>query len=160
MAYLERTDIEAYVPAPQLLRALCDDGSGNETAGLFDNLATQASRQVDALISTRYDTPVTFDPLPQLVVQAAAAFFLCSLFQRNGIPDMQNPWSAQANDFRQQLKKVGRGEIPLQSNAPAATLKAGHFGFRNADGTAGGDLQYREVLGGGGYGSQYGNGYH
>ena len=119
MSYTTRQAVEALIPPPLLLRALDDNGDGVEDAGLFDSLALGADAQVNGMISTRYALPLDI-PIPDIVTQSALYFLLESIYQRNGVGSGVNPWSQQAMQFREQLKRIGRGEIALTAEVGPA----------------------------------------
>ena len=130
MSYTTRAAVEALIPRPLLLRALDDNGDGAEDTGLFDNLSDSADDQVNGMISTRYALPLDPTiPIPDIITQSALYFLLESIYQRNGIAAGGNPWSQQAMQFREQLKRIGRGEIPLTVEVGPAnkTGKMSHF---------------------------------
>ena len=112
MSYTTRENVEALIPPPLLLRALDDNGDGNEDTGLYDTLEAAAEAQVNGMISTRYTVPLAA-PIPDIVAQATLYFLLESIYQRNGVGAGVNPWTQQAIQFREQLKRIGRGEIKL-----------------------------------------------
>lgn len=125
MAYTTRSEVEALIPPPLLLRALDDNGDGTEDSGLFTTLQASADAQVNGMISTRYTLPLTA-PYPDIVTQSALYFLLESIYQRNGVGAGVNPWSQQALQFREQLKRIGRGEIQMTPDVTPG-LKAGRL---------------------------------
>ena len=125
MSYTTRGQVEALIPPPLLLRALDDNGDGIEDTGLFTNLQDGADAQVNGMISTRYSLPLTGTP-PDIVTQSALYFLLESIYQRNGVGAGVNPWSQQAMQFREQLKRIGRGEIMLTADTSPSN-KAGRM---------------------------------
>lgn len=127
MAYITRAMVEAVIPASVLSKLLDDNGDGQEDSGLFDTLVSNSSAQVDGFLSTRYLVPIS-DPAPEIVQQSTLMLLCESLYQRNGVGVQVNPWTTQATQYRSQLQKIGRGEIPLSpNNSPATVLKGAAF---------------------------------
>lgn len=114
MAYVTRAQVEAKIPAQLLLEALEDDGDGLEDAGLFDELVDLASQEADGLVSTIYPVPFA-DPAPAAIRTAAFVFTCEAVYQRRGIDADSNPWTKQANWWRNRLGKVGEGEMPIDA---------------------------------------------
>ena len=115
MPYHTRASIEADVPPSFLLDALDDNGDAVEDAGLYVQLATNASEAVDAFLAGRITTPITGTP-PALAVVASRLFCLESLYSRRGFSKDSkppNPWHGQAEDMRTRLGRIASGEEPL-----------------------------------------------
>jgi len=116
MPYHTRDSIaKADIPPSFLLDALDDDRDGVEDAGLYDQLAENASAEVDGYLEGRYGVPFTA-PLPALVVTASRIFCLEGLYARRGFTrksDPPNPWTGRADDIRKRLDRIAAGEEPL-----------------------------------------------
>lgn len=115
MSYVSQLDIQNYVDAVNL-QAFVDDwaqgveGQSAQSAQL-DSICSIASNNVDAYVSSIYATP--FVNPPATVKAAAAIFAVEILYQRRLTPQEKNPFSAQANIWRERLQKIGAGELPL-----------------------------------------------
>lgn len=109
-AYVELTDLKGEIPDEFLTQALDDDGDGVADSGVWDQIAAQASTDVDAFIGGRYTVPLSA-PIPATVSRAARIFALEKLYLRRGV--QPNPWKAQADELRALLGKIGTGEVPL-----------------------------------------------
>jgi len=114
MAYITQPAIEAKVPAPVLIDALDDDGDGQADDGLLDQIIQNASDAVDGYLAGLYTVPFS-DPIPAAVTTATLIFTLEDIYSRRNIPDAQNPFSKQANDWRARLTKIGNRELPLDA---------------------------------------------
>ncbi|MFZ4596853.1 MAG: phage protein Gp36 family protein [Verrucomicrobiaceae bacterium] len=123
MPYFSHADLAALIPADFLLQALDDDNDGVEDA--FEAVRTSAQETVDAYLGARYTVPLTTEPLPKLVVQAAIAFAAELCYQRRGTPKENNPWYDRAESMRKLLTAVAKGEIQLQVSAPAPAQPPG-----------------------------------
>lgn len=115
MAYHTRQSIAADVPAEFLLEALDDDRDGVEDAGLYDQIAANASEAVDAYIGARYPTPWS-GTVPALLSRASRVFCLETLYTRRGYSedtDPPNPWHGLAEGLRARLGRIADGTEPL-----------------------------------------------
>jgi phage gp36-like protein len=128
MPYHTKASVTADVPAAFLLEALDDNRDGTEDAGLYDQLAANASESVDAYLGGRFAVPFTTD-IPPLAITASRIFCLESLYGRRGYSkdtDPPNPWYAQAEAIRDRLKRIASGSEPLRpepgSVAPVVTV--------------------------------------
>jgi phage gp36-like protein len=105
----------ADIPPSFLLDALDDDRDGEEDAGLYDQLAENASAEVDGYLGGRYTVPFT-GTVPPLVIVASRIFCLEGLYARRGYTrksDPPNPWAGRADDIRARLSRIAAGEEPL-----------------------------------------------
>lgn len=98
---------------------MCDDwglGAVDTTFSsvILANLCAQASANVDAMLSSIYQTP--FSNPPALVKSAAITFAAEMLYLRRLTPTESNPFKSQADMYRDMLKKIGNGDIPLDAN--------------------------------------------
>lgn len=127
MAYVVKIDVTAKIPPQYLTEALDDDGDGAEDAGLFDQIVTTASNDVDGYLAGLFTTPFS-DPAPAQV-RAAALIFVCeAIYARRVNAGESNPFKAQGNFWRERLQQIGDRKLPLDSGAegkPVAAAKAG-----------------------------------
>jgi phage gp36-like protein len=118
-AYITYARILTVIPE-DYVRQACDDANTGDAAAIdarFAELAEEASRSVDELLSARYTVPFA-DPLPAAVSGAAKVFLGEMLYQRRGAVGDSNPFFKQAEAMRTRLAKIGRGDEPLQTGAP------------------------------------------
>ncbi len=121
MSYIDRTDVEAEVPAVILRDALDDDRDGIEDEGLLDRLMELASGQVDALVATRYTVP--FAQPPPFAREAARVFCAELSYTRRGVNP--NPCSERATAWRKALAEIAAAETSASvgtARAPVAAL--------------------------------------
>lgn len=124
MAYHTRAAIEADIPPSFLLDALDDDRDTVEDAGLYDQIAENASEAVDAYLSARVETPITGTP-PALAARASRIFCLEALYARRGFTaktDPPNPWAGLADAMRARLTRIADGTEPLTVDASGPTV--------------------------------------
>lgn len=126
MAYVALADIKGRIPEAFLTQALDDDGDGVIDA--WDLVAADADSAVNALLSVRYETPLTA-PVPAVATEGArvAACYLC--YQRRGTPDETNPWAGRYELYFGKdglLTKIALGKAALSPEVkgakPAAVL--------------------------------------
>lgn len=127
MAYIVKTDINAYINNNDLLPFLDDNRDGAEDPGLWDQIVSSCSCDVDGRLASIYATP--FNPVPAKV-KAATIIFVCeALYARRLTPTETNPFSKRADLMRSDLSKVGSGDMPLDESftrgfAPGAAITA------------------------------------
>lgn len=122
--YHTRASINADVPVEFMLEALDDDRDGEEDAGLYDQLALNASEAVDAYIGSRHPTPWAGDP-PALLSRASRVFCLESLYTRRGYSketEPKNPWASLADALRARLGRIADGTEPLVVDQSGPTI--------------------------------------
>ena len=115
---------KADIPPSFLLDALDDDRDGVEDTGLYDQLAENASAEVDGYLEGRYGVPFT-GTLPALVVTASRIFCLEGLYARRGYTrksDPPNPWTGRADDIRARLERIAAGKEPLVVDASGPSV--------------------------------------
>jgi phage gp36-like protein len=117
VAYLTRQQLETRIAASDIADALADDTPGVETAGLWDAIAADASRQVDSRLASRYPVPFA-SPIPSLVIEAALTFAAEIIYQRRRMVGDDNPWTKPADHLRTTLERIGRGEMALEFARP------------------------------------------
>ncbi len=96
-----------------LNEALDDDGSGTPPTGLLDNIIAAVSMDIDGRLAPIYDVPFDTPPPP---VAAAALVFACeTLYRRRLTPGEKNPFTSEADQWRNTLLKIGNGELSLDT---------------------------------------------
>ncbi len=113
MSYISQADLSAEIPADFVLQALDDDGDGVADSGVWDQIAAAADRAVNAYVGRRYGVPVTLDPLPDVITQAALIFACELLYQRRGLHGEKNPFTKRANGWRDALDRIAAGKESL-----------------------------------------------
>jgi phage gp36-like protein len=128
--YTTQTSIEAEIPAPILTDALDDDRDGAADVGLLTQIITNAAREIDGLLAGLYAVPFA-DPAPATVQQAAFIFTCEAIYNRREVTGDKNPYTKRANDIRELLQKIAKGDLLLDSTT-AVTLAADYgTGTRN-----------------------------
>lgn len=97
-----------------------------EDAGLYEQIAANASEAVDAYLGGRFAVPFT-DPVPALAVTASRVFCLEALYSRRGyseVTDPPNPWAAQAKEIRARLARIAAGEDALRPDPAGGGVAA------------------------------------
>ncbi len=114
-AYVTQQQIETAIPAPHLLDALDDDKDGVADSGLLDRIIAQACQAVDGYLQALYEVPIQSPP--PLVRDIAFIFAVELIYARREIggDDKRNPWTAQANAYRKQLREIASGEVRLDA---------------------------------------------
>lgn len=101
------------MPANELALALDDDRDGQADKGKLDEIIHNACTAVDAYLGRRYTVP--FNDPPAVVGTAALIFALEEIWGRR-VPKDSNPMTSQANYWRQQLERIGNGEMRLTAD--------------------------------------------
>ena len=112
MPYVTQTQIQTAIPPQHLTDALDDDRDGVADADQLDAVIAQSSQAVDGLLSGLFTVPFD-DPAPAPVAQAAFIFACELIYARRGVE--KNPFTAQANQWRDRLEKIGAGKMPLDA---------------------------------------------
>ena len=107
--YTVRADVEAEFDASHLSKYLSEDGTGTETAGLFNKLSDAVDHEILGSIAT----------LPPEIVLALASYLryvakvlFCSMaYRRRGVADDANPWAKLAEGVRERLKEIQAGDL-------------------------------------------------
>lgn len=103
MAYIVLADLIADMPQSTIAEAL-QDGDNPIT---FEQLATTASEQVDAILVQRVDVPISpSNPGFIIAKQAARIFALETLYGRRGFHDEQNPFTGKAKIQTKKLESI------------------------------------------------------
>ena len=105
----------------KLTEALDDTGTGQVDANLMARLLQRASDAVDSFLSGRYIVPL--NPVPKLAVEASTIFCCEIIFnrRRQGL-EQKNPYTARADDFREELKAIADRKKSLDAtDRPAFT---------------------------------------
>jgi hypothetical protein len=100
------------------VESLDDDKDGLLDESVWQTIAENAARQVDARLGKRY--PVPFSPLnlEPIVSDASLTFVLETLYTRRGFGTaVNNPFLTAANQFRSDLLAIGNGQTPLTPEA-------------------------------------------
>lgn len=119
MSYVTQQQLETEIPAPHLADAVDDDAAGGADADKLDAILQKASDAVDAFLSSIYPTPFA-DPAPAACREAAFCFAGEMVYARRGVSSDSNPFSKRANDWRETLKQMGAGKLPLDANITKA----------------------------------------
>lgn len=120
MAYSTEADIISQVGAMNIIPFLDDDGDGQPDSGLLTNIISQADASINGRIASIYTVPVS--PTIPLLRYASIIFSCEILYRRRMVPGEKNPYTSEADALREQLTKIGNGELPLDQSIPRAFL--------------------------------------
>lgn len=121
--YVQREDVDAVIPAHILVKALDDDGDGEEDNGLWEKLAAKVQKQVDGYLAARFSLPLP--SIPDLISSAALTLVCETIYDRAGFSDQENPWSGRAKGVLALLQSIMKGDLGIGD------------GFESAHGTSG-----------------------
>ena len=121
MSYFTRPDIEAEIPATDLVALLDDNRDGSEDTGLYTSLASRAEARVNAILARRYTVP--FATVPVAVAEAAIMSLCAGLYRRRGEKDETNAFAGREKEALDFLRECAAGEADLD-----ATLSSGAVG--------------------------------
>ena len=115
LPYVTRNEVLSKISNSDFVPFLDDNGDGIEDPGLLDNIIAVASNAADAFVASIYKTPFT-EYVPAKIHDAALVFTVEMLYQRRLAPTEQNIFKPQADMWREILKSIGTGQIPLDAN--------------------------------------------
>lgn len=124
MSYTTQARIETAIPAQHLVDALDDDGDGMADAGVLTEVLASAAGAVDAFLAGLFAVP--FVVVPAVASEAAFVFACERIYDRRQVLE-KNPWRDQAEGWRERLREIGSGKLPLdaaleRSFAPGAVI--------------------------------------
>ncbi len=119
MAYCTFTDLANRLGGMQNLIPFTDDtGTGQLDSNVLDGIISQADSEIDGYIGAVYSTPVS-PVVPKL--RTCSIVFSCEmLFQRRLAPGEKNLYTDEATRLRDDLRRIGEGELNLDVNAQRA----------------------------------------
>lgn len=133
MQYVNKTDMLAVIPADHLTSALDDHNYGDDTANVWDIIASAASRRIDGILGGRYSVPFSA-PVPALIHDAAVVFAAHMLYLRRQAGEA-NPWIKEADLMVTRLQRIADGladlttatgdDDPVAITEPSLTYSAG-----------------------------------
>lgn len=116
MAYITITDLQNVIDANNLALMTADfgqvGGNINTPSTTLSNILQLASDKADALVSSIYTVPFT-TTIPVKIRTAAIVFAAEMLYARRLTPMERNPFTDEANHWRNELIKINNGDIPL-----------------------------------------------
>jgi len=115
MAYCTRNDILTKISNSDLDRFTDDNGDGIADPGVLDLIIGIASNASDAYVASIYATPFT-TYIPSKIKDATIIFACEMLYQRRLAPEEKNIFKPQADLWREILKTIGTGQVPLDAN--------------------------------------------
>jgi phage gp36-like protein len=115
MPYITRDDILTKISNSELDQFTDDDGDGVADPGVLDMVIGIASNAADAYVASIYATPFT-TYVPSKIKDATLIFACEMLFQRRLAPKEQNTFKPQADLWREVLRTIGTGAVPLDAN--------------------------------------------
>lgn len=118
MAYCNSTDIISQVGDNNYIPFLDDDSSGQADTSLMDNIISVADAAINGRIASIYTVPVS--PTPPLLRYASIIFTCEMLYRRRLAPREHNPYTKEADALREQLTKIGSGELNLDQTVDRA----------------------------------------
>lgn len=116
MSYATQSEIEALLPPKFLTEGLDDDNNGTSDTGLLTALLGVVDLEIDGLITPAVTLPLSA-PYPSRIRSSAIVLALDAVYRRRGMPDEANPWSDRASKAREELAKVGSGELGISSGS-------------------------------------------
>ena len=131
MAYVTIAELRALMPDEYRDAAVDDAGTG-PMEEVLEEVAAAASRECDGLIEARYHTPAP-PPVPAKLRQAALWIALEMLFTRRGATPPERVAKA-ADNWREVLRAVGKGEAALTSALGASSAFIGERSRTNSGG--------------------------
>jgi len=146
MSYFTRSQIEAELPAADLVALLDDDHDGAEDTGLYTALANRAEARCDALLARRYAVPFATASVPGAVTEAAILSLCASLYRRRGTKDDDNPFATRERSALEYLKDAASAQadldIDLDAIGPVGAIEGEdndpqddlHFALHNQEG--------------------------
>ncbi len=124
MAYIILANIIDDIPRPHLIEALDDNQDGQSDPDVVTALLEEASREADAILSKSYKTPFA-SPVPPAVREAARIFAKEKVYKRRGVNGKDNPFAADAKEWRDRLQEIADGKAKLHPDKkPKATAAA------------------------------------
>lgn len=112
--YTTLAEVKAQLPLDFITQALDDASSGTIDPALWQAIAENAARQVDARLGKRYAVPFDPDNLEAVVAESSLTFVLETLYLRRGFGTAEtNPFLQKANEARKELAAIGNGTTPL-----------------------------------------------
>ena len=118
-AYTTQALIESMIAEPDLTAALDDNNSGTINQDTLNNIIENVSTDIDGALANIYEVPFG-SPLPPKVSRAALVFACEAIYQRRLAPNEKNPFTEQAKALREELVKIGAGELNLDLNISRA----------------------------------------
>jgi phage gp36-like protein len=123
MAYSNQADISSQIGGDQNLIPFLDDTqTGAMNTSLLTTLIGIADAEINGYISSVYEVPVS--PVPDKLKFCSIVFVCEMLYQRRLTPDEKNPWKRLADTLRDDLRKIGAGELNLDVNVARAFAQA------------------------------------
>ena len=116
--YSSQSQISGYISGSNLINLTDDNGTGSIDQGVLNSVITAVSNTVDGLLSCVYAVP--FNPVPTLVAEAATTFACESLMRRRLVPGEENPFTREANSFRELLKEIAQKRGGLNATTVSA----------------------------------------
>jgi len=126
MPYITRNDILTKISNTDLDAFTDDNGDGVADTGVLDLVIGIASNAADAYVASIYQTPFT-SYVPSKIKDASLIFCCEMLYQRRLAPTEQNIFKSQADLWREVLRTIGTGNVPLDANV--ARLVTPGFGI-------------------------------
>lgn len=118
VTYTTLDEVKAKLPWDFIVQALDDDKDGLMDDSVWEVIAENAAKQVDARLGKRYQVPFNPDALEPIVSDASLTFVLETLYTRRGFGTAENnPFLTAANQFRKDLADIGNGTAPLTPEA-------------------------------------------
>ena len=117
MPYITRNDILTKISNSDLDQFTDDNGDGVADQGVLDLVISIASNAADVYVASIYQTPFT-GYIPSKIKDAALIFAVEMMYQRRLAPEEKNIFKPQADLWREVLRTIGTGQVPLDANVP------------------------------------------
>jgi phage gp36-like protein len=118
MAYCVESDLYAYVSQEDMAPFTDDSGAGPEDTNRLSQIIATAQLQVDGPLAAIYTVPIS--PTPVFCKMATIIFTCEALYARRLEPDIRNPFTTTANNYRKMLQMIALGEMGLDAGAVRA----------------------------------------
>lgn len=122
--YVTMSEMNGSIPIAFLVQALDDDEDGSADTAAWTAVLGAVHKDIDGTLGVRFTVPFA-NPLPPVVSKAAQLFAAERLYLCRGFAEDKNPWTKQANDMRDTLAKIAKGEVPLTPTTLRAAPSAG-----------------------------------
>lgn len=121
-AYTTQLSIQGRIPPADLLQVLDNDGSGSLNTVQLNQIISDCSNAIDAMLGGLYYTP--FNPVPALVSDACLCLTCYEIYKRALTPDEKNIFLADYNRYMDDkngiLFQIQTGKISLDVNTNRA----------------------------------------
>jgi len=109
--YVQRDEVDALIPPGVVIKALDDDGDGEEDEGVWEKLADTIQNVIDGYLAPRFSLPLA--TVPKLVKSCALTLANEAIYDRCGFSGDKNPWASRSKAVHQLLQNIMNGDLGL-----------------------------------------------